>query len=481
MNHLATNLGLMMELLGISAKELSAGLGVDPSVVCRWRSGKRRLSREGAWSKRLADYFLGRAQMAVEELMQSACPLQAEMELDTGRILQDWLCAPPEGGVEALVCGAGKGGTRGDGDCEARRVLRGFLDYVLTLPGPGEILFACPDGLSIFTREGEYNLTLQARLMQVFRRGFRLKTVLRTDYRVSDVALASGPWLSAHLQGYIESRYYDDFRLCEDEETLICLPGRLAIQVTVGKYRTTTQVWTDEKRVASAQSRFQHYHLKAQPRFQYGFLDGARGFLAGRQADPRKPSYLFQRLPHLGLLPPEHMAALFALTPKEMAYLLSQFAPLMSVPEARPAPTCHLLDADAIDRALDQERHLCHALSWMLGRRVYLSAGKLAQVLLYVRRLLGQCPQYHLLCLPGQAFDGIGMELGVWGNEAVVAWISGAKPRSAACRDYPNVSALNGFCATLFQAAGAGRPSAASKLDTWLKRAQKMALLPKEG
>lgn len=48
MSHLATNLSLLMELLNIPSKELSLDLKIDPSVVSRWRSGKRRLVAGGA-------------------------------------------------------------------------------------------------------------------------------------------------------------------------------------------------------------------------------------------------------------------------------------------------------------------------------------------------------------------------------------------------------------------------------------------------
>lgn len=86
--------------------------------------------------------------------------------------------------------------------------------------GSGRILFACPEGLELFTRDEGYNLPLQEQLRQVLERGKQLQVVLRTDYRPSDVASACGPWLWAHLMGYIQSYYYDDFRLLEHEKIL---------------------------------------------------------------------------------------------------------------------------------------------------------------------------------------------------------------------------------------------------------------------
>lgn len=480
MSHLATNLSLLMELLNIPSKELSLDLKIDPSVVSRWRSGKRRLVAGGAWTGELARYFLRRRPDEVERLLRSLCPLETAAGIGAEECLSKWLCgrrtcddtllyeresaAPPPG----TPCA--------EGNEAVRRILREFLDYVLTIPGPGEILFVCPDGLSIFTGDIAYNLPLQALLWEVFQHGYRLKTVLRPDYRVSDVALACGPWLAAHLRGYIQSYYYDDFCINEEEEILVCLPGRLAIQTVVGAGPAKALIWTDPQRVDEVQGRCQAYFAKAQQRFRYGFLETPGGFLSEVRVRVDKPAFLVQRLPQFGLLDTEEMGELFRLTQDELALLRREFAPLLLTPEEQQGEVWHLVDAGAVERGLDHERCLCQTLSRICNRRIYLPARQLAALLLRARRLLDESPKYHLLCLSSEQFEQFGMELVVRGNEAAVAWLDGGQ--SAACQDYPNVSALQGFCATQFQRMAVKfRQDSGAKLNTWLRRAGKMGLL----
>ena len=74
-----------------------------------------------------------------------------------------------------------------------------------------ELRFVCPAGLSLLTYDERYFCQLMERLMRTFSKGHRLYVVLRTDFKMSEVSNISGPWLVAHLLGYIQSFYYDDF------------------------------------------------------------------------------------------------------------------------------------------------------------------------------------------------------------------------------------------------------------------------------
>ena len=481
MNRLATNLARLMELLELSSKELSLDLQVDPSVVSRWRSGQRRLAENGVWPVRLARYFLERRPTEVRELMDAFCPLESAMDTDLEATLAKWLCRAPDGERVLLTPPPARLPRRRgmrcvEGEAEVQRILREFLEHVRTLPQPMEILFACPDGLSVFTRDSAYNLPLQTQLWSLFQRGFRLKVVLRPDYRVSDVALACGPWLAAHLRGFIQSYYYDNFCINGEEDILVCLPGHMAMYTTIGTGPAKARVLTDKKGVEEAQERFQAYLARSERRFRYRFWDAPDGFLSGIHLRPDKPVFFFQRLPQFGLQDGEGFAQTFGLSQAEQATLCRDFAPFTVTPDQQTADMFHLIDADAVDRALDQERHLCLSLSHICGRRVYLSTRKFVLLLLRMRELLKACPHFHLLCLPGSSFDRFGMELAVCGNEAAIAWLGSGQ--SAACRDYPNVSALQGFCATQFQKASVEfRRSAGAQLDIWLKRAKKMGLL----
>ena len=492
MKNMLTNFALLMELTRVEPEELSRAVGADLSLISRWRTGARRPNSR--WRRMLADYFLGAFGDKVKLLLSGAAPLGLARDIPPGQLLERWL--DETGGSwerrEELLFWARRGLTpeKGkknprrlragtlSGDAAVRELLLEFLDYTLAQPGPGRILFACPEGLELFTRDEGYNLPLQEKLRKVLERGKRLQVVLRTDYRPSDVASACGPWLWAHLMGYIQSYYYDDFRLLEHEKILIGLRGRLMIQVRVEEGGPAAAIHTDPDAVAEAEARFDACLNRSRQRFCYDFFAEPRDFLRGAAYNRGKPMYLFEALPDLGI-GWEAVARLLRLEPREAALLRRQFWPLLLSPWDfdGEAEVCHILCSECIDDALDGVRHLCRPLSAICRRRLYLNTQGLVDQLAAIRRALEQRPRYKVCFMPREQFDRIGMEIGVWGNEAAVAWIAGRQ--STACRDYPNVTALHGFCATVWERippAHRTRSAVEKRLEQWLGRAGKFGL-----
>lgn len=474
-----SNLSLIMDYLSVTSKELSIELNIDSSLISRWKSGERRLTPDGFGAKALADYFYARAPADTQTFLLAACPVEMQIEKQPKEVLRLWLCkyTGREERLSILSLLSNQMAYPGcqDGIEAARRALANFLDYAENLPSPGEILFSCPDGLSIFTRNGGYNLPLQAKLTRIFQRGFHLQTVLRTDYRISDVAMACGPWLRSHLHEYIQSYYYDDFTLSEDEKIIICLPGHLAIETRVNDAGIETSVWSSPEKIKNVQRCFEYIRSNAVQRFRYHFFNEPKGFFTSLQLCKDKPVYLFQRLPCYGIGNDKTMAQLFNLSEAERTLFHREFAPLLVPPHSFSAPVYHVIDAGAVDNVLDHNRLLCRTMSQICARRVFMSSKQLALQIVLMRKELAECPTYHLLCLNSDAFEQIDMELGVWGNEAAIAWLSDAS-NSTACKDYPNVSALQGFCATIWKQSAASKRIAMEKLDSWIRRAQKMNL-----
>ena len=143
-------------------------------------------------------------------------------------------------------------------------------------------------------------------------------------------------------------------------------------------------------------------------------------------------------------------------------------------PETR---TFHIFCEDMIDEAIDGAWHLCRPFSEICGRRLYLSTRGLAEQLDEMRRTLERRPSYQVCFVPHERFDRLGMELVVWGSDAAVGWAAGRQ--SAACRDYPNVAALHGFCATVWDKippAQRSRKAALKRLERWLVRAKRLGI-----
>ena len=177
MRDMLTNFALLMELARVDPEKLSRALETDPSLISRWRTGSRRPNAR--WRRKLADYFLDACGNEVRTLLglaQGIPPLQ---------LLEQWL-GETGGSWEhreelLFLCRSGRlrrknqarpqhllGAGMRSGDAVVRNLLGEFLDYALTQTGSGRILFACPEGLELFTRDEGYNLPLQEQLARQY-------------------------------------------------------------------------------------------------------------------------------------------------------------------------------------------------------------------------------------------------------------------------------------------------------------------------
>lgn len=495
MRNLTTNFALLMEWACVTPKELNRALGVDPSLISRWRTGSRRLTAGSRWRGRLAEYFLQARGEEVAALMAQVSPLGLSQGLPAGELLERWLggsAGPWEDSDGLLLLPRGRNERAGrksrrlleagplSGGGAVRKLLMEFLDEALERPGRGEIIFFCSEGLELFTREERYLQRLQEKLQALFKREKRLQAVLRTNCRPSDVALACGPWLRAHLMGHIQSRCYDDFRLLECGEILFGLRSRLMVRVRIKNGVPQAAIHRSPEAVAEDEAYFDGRARCARPRFADRFFPSRMNLLCGMAPDGDGPVYLLARLPDLGG-GFEALSRNLRLRPEEAALFQQQFRPLAFGPEdgGVRAQTRHIFCEDNIDEALDGKRHLCRPFSEICGRRLYLNTQGLAERLDEMRRALEQRPGYQVCFMPQEWFDQLGMELMVWGSAAAAVWVPGHQ--SAACRDYLGAAALHGFCAMMWDripSARRNRQTAMKRLERWLERVRRFGLMP---
>ncbi len=492
MRNMRTNFALLMELTHITPKDINQGLGADPSLISRWRTGSRRLTGRTPWRRRLTEYFLQVREDEVTALMTHLFPIGLSQGLTARQLLERWLGEEelweeqadlllswdkkrPSGSKQKRLTNI----TSVSGDNAVRKLLKDFLDYVLTQSGPNQIIFYCSDGLELFTKNESYNGLLLENLRSVLKRGKCLQMVLRTNYRASDVALACGPWLYEHLTGRIQSFYYDDFRLLAHGRILFGLRGSLMVQVCMENGTRKAVIHQTPETVSQDEEYFDRCLGHAQQRFCYDFFQDPMDFLCGAAPGMDTTVYLLERFPDIGINF-ERLSQCLCLSLEETAILREQFWPLTFTlrEQNRHARTCHIFCGDMIDEALDGVRHLCRPFSEICGRRLYLSAGRLAKQLEEIRWTLEHRPGYQVCFMPQAWFEQLGMELVAWGSDAAVAWVAGQQ--SAACRHYPHVAALHGFCATMWDRippAQRSRKAALKQLDRWLARARKLGMI----
>ena len=165
MRNLTTNLALLMEWARVTPKELNRALGIDPSLISRWRTGSRRLPAGSRWCGRLTEYFLQVRRDEVTALMARVSPLGLSQGQPAEELLERWLgesMGSWEDRDALLALSRNQGGRGGkrlrppdagplSGDGAVRKLLVEFLDGVLAQPGSGEIVFFCSEGLELYT------------------------------------------------------------------------------------------------------------------------------------------------------------------------------------------------------------------------------------------------------------------------------------------------------------------------------------------
>ncbi|RDB62066.1 hypothetical protein C1878_09705 [Gordonibacter sp. 28C] len=513
-----TNFAMLLRLLGARPRDVCEAVGADKSLVSRWTNGKQKLMPGHGWVDKVADYLLmldGRLKEPVlSEVLAAYYP---EDVLDTPTLRKEallgWLTTvghlpvqhqPGENGLVGLMMAKaaqfaaskesldpapaqkkpnqplpmrnavvyGKAGVQGS-------ALQ-FIDLIMQQTEPQDILYACPEGLDMYTRDEKFGAVLMDRMMEMFAAGHTLSVVLRTDYKMTDVSAFSGRWLVAHLLGYVKSYYFDEFHKSYDDKMMAVVEGRMAMKVADSKQGDDSGIYTaiyfDGPTVAEVWGECSDYRKRSKQRFRYHLFEQPDGYLRGVVPLPDRAHYRFARLPHFGLAGMDRAQEDFGLSAEERERLLEDFGPLF-VPVAffeAQAPVRHLYCENDIEDALLKSRHVCPELSTICGRRVIMATQALVDQLVLMKRALEEHKNLEVCFLPDNQFKRLTLQIVCWGDVVAIGWIDRGK--STACKDYTNTNALTGFCESVWDRIPGmlkGRSLAIRKINTWLKKAKK--------
>ena len=503
-----TNLSLLMALFQLPGSEMGRMIGVDKTLISRWGSGSRRLMPKRRWATLIADTFLSldaehEVQM-LPALMSDAYRIGLLQGEELRAQLLSWLCQkgqpqPPEierrrtlfaafasfrdkaqAGMPTswneVVTAEDDTAIAGKtlGLPQARATLLALADYMGTLTEPVHSTFVCPEGIGMVTRDTKYGLQLLGKMVPLLQRGSTLDVVLRTEFSLSDVSAMAGPWLVAHLKGYVRSWYYDDFDTVENDRILVSGGKHFAVRISGEKYESV--VYTDEANVSELGEICAQYLGKSKMRFHYELFQKPENYLKKAIPPENERVFVFQRLPHF-LIGGKGLPERLFMEEKMAGRMLDQFEPLFQSPEALPDSTklYHVMSMEAIEDALDQPRHLSASLSDMAGSRIYMLTQTLVDQLSLMQKQMEENPNYHVALVRDEVLADIGMEIGSWGTKFAIGWIPGG--RSTATTDATNSAALHGYCQMVWDeipATQKGNAAAKRQFAKLLNRAQKM-------
>lgn len=504
-----TNFAMLLGLLGARPRDLVEETGADKSLVSRWTNGKQKLMPGHGWIDKVAGYILSLdarlKEPVVPDVLAAYYPGEAlDGETKLRAALLDWLATvghqparhqPERAGLAGLIMEKAAQLSAPEPEPTLTQApppmknavvygIKGvqgsalqFLEMVTELKEPQEMIFACPEGLEMLTRDKHFIPHFFEVLMRMFAAGHTFSVVVRTDYRVSDIAAFSGPWLVAHLLGYIRSYYYDDFVNSSKDKMLAAVSGKFSGRVSeTGEGEIYTTIQFDAETVEKTYAEIKRYQAKSKQRFHYHLFGQPDAFLRGCRPLPDRAHYQFARLPYFCVADKSVVQSSLQLTDDEMSLLEKDFAPLLTSPGyfEPDTPLRHIFCEDDIEDALLKNRHVIQELSAITGRRVLMSTQSLADRLMLLKALLTEYNNYEVAFLSKDVFQRIKMQIVTWGDIAAIGWIAGGK--STACKDYTNVNSLTGFCESVWDRIPnmvKNRRTAIRKLNTWLKKAGK--------
>lgn len=508
-----TNFALLLKLLGIRSRDLCDAVGVHKTLVSRWCNGRQKMISGNRYVQGIADYLLAfdarLKEPVLPEILAAYYPdeILKDPELYKPMLLK-WLenvgwreavLQTEERGLAENVLGRITNIRNTDSPYPNTKDIdppfkntiaydvtgvQGsalhFIDIAMEQSQPCHLLFVCPEGLEMYTRDERFSVLLMDRLMIMFEAGHTLDVVLRTDYRMTDVSLFSGRWLVAHLLGYIKSYYFDDFLKSYENKMLVVIKNRVAMKVTdladETERRVYTAIYYDDTSIEQIWQECESFRRQAKQRFLYNLFENPQGFLANTHPKPDKSQYQFARLPHFCIVKEKRFQEDFALTEKEMSKLYHDFSPFLSYPEFfnESTPIRHVFCENDIEEVLLKNRHGCQPLTTILDRRVFMQTQVLVDRLTLIKNLLEKNLNYEVCFLRDEHFNMLTMQIATWSDTAAIGWIPAGK--SAACKDYTNVNALSGFCAGIWDKIPTPlkmRRTSVRKINTWLKMAKK--------
>ena len=485
-----TNFAFVMDLLNIFPKYfLSAGF--DHTLVSRWRSGKRRLMPGRHQVKTIAGIFLQRDAVidppALERLLKIWYPaLPCDTQEEKQRLLEDFLTEKGQGSQEyqkirdirlsRLKYVEDALPAEPQGIENVRLGLLGFLDLISAQDEPQRFYLVFTEGQFIYLSDENFGKLFMHKLMKLFEAGHRLSVAIRSDNVAADILYYHKTKLYAHLKGYITTQYYDVFKPCK-EKILGIMGKKIALKVIREKLwdfdNTSIDIYSDKESVDGIHKHIQEYLDISQPLMRYDFFGAPSGYLGHARIYKDHPCHIITRFPHFGIMPPEEFADAFAISEDELSLLKREYQAILLDPSFFDENTRvrHIFCGASIDAAFSMQRHQAHALSAMLGRKVWMPTPDLIQQLKTIQTLLKTRGNYEACFLDESQFDEISLQTGVWGNETAITWLE--KDTSAASMEYPIVAGMQAFCNTVWDEIPPElrtREAAKRKINRWLRR-----------
>lgn len=434
----SNRLNYVMEMLGVRANALARMSGADHSLITKWRRGERRLTFT---SKNLLEISEALLEIDKEgELMALIEPYKqpGEAPADTLRqylIGHDLPALPPRTAPAERV-------TSGEytvqhrvylGQKGLRSATIAMLDYIMALPPGREIVAVCHGNYNWVVKNMSYVAMLIDRLRNAFSRGATLTVINRKGYALTDVAAFAVPWLAAHMQGFIRSRYYEG-ELPEGERIVASIRDYWSLRAHEDKEVEDglfAAMFTDPLDIRQDVRTCDEYYGKSKSLSQYNFFTAPEGTgedvklwshpdklpLWEGGINPDGSFNTVQRTPCLGILSLEELRGITGAG--ELAFPSYLFS---SGGELSPGPHKLILCLEDVRKSLTQSTP-SGVLGDLMQKPVSIPKDLSATLMKRVLALMEERSDFEVALVPRVAFKKMQLEMICWQDSATVGWL----------------------------------------------------------
>ncbi len=440
---LKNRIDFALDALNLSAAALSRASGVDASIINKWRKGSRALTGRSVAVREVAAALLSldeRGALREHYAPYNGCDDMASLVL--------WLTGTP---LPALVGQVQAPAAKVSGEYVVehavylgkkgfRKAVLSMMDYLLVLPPGQTVTVLCQGKWEWFIQNLPFVLIFIAKLKKAVHRGARLRMINRKGYSLADSSKFAGYWLTAHLNGYIRSLYYDG-GLPRDIRFVGSIPGfwsGRAEEDNGVEDSLYVGLYTEARETRKDAALCDEYAAISRTSSQYAFFQNPLGNAENeklwhegplpRWTDPgaRAPEgsfFALTRVPGIGIATWDEFQAVAGkdAPPALPRYIFREHAAFA------PGPHKIILCREDVRDGLSKERRMHEVMGEILNRRAFVSRSVLAAQVRRLLKAMAEKPDFEVALVPRVAFEKLNLELVCFRDSVTIGWLNNMK------------------------------------------------------
>lgn len=235
-----SNLDYLMDILNISGKDISRHLNIDNSLVSKWKTDKRPLTRHTTHLENLAAYLVdykdGDYTDSIKEILSKYYPdksLSNRSEILNQLTL--WLTKKYEPVEYKLRLAEDDNYVVFSGNDGRREAVLFFLDEILKQSNPQNLLLISQEDMSWILEDPGFLLQWKERLASILLKGNTINIIHWVDRSTGSLRDILSQWLPLYLTGNIKSWYFPRYSEPLIKSTLFLAENTMAIVGMEGK------------------------------------------------------------------------------------------------------------------------------------------------------------------------------------------------------------------------------------------------------